>query len=339
MKKEIRRMTLSPEFLENYFLNNDYRCLNPFNVVNNKSDTIFITAGIQPILNSILEGTISDKKNIYISQPVIRTQFVSSLSEGYSLAFINSTTVAVNKSEENHKKLVGDWYNFFYELGLEKKHFTTREKDYIRNWSNLIVSGHKIFHFYKNIELGDTTFFNSIKDTNGTNLLYSMSDVGFGLERIRWVSSPNNSYYDFYQDSSSIDSKLKALISAVALIVVNGILPSNNQAGYRIRLFLKEIVSYYGINVINNDINDYLDNCIYYWISWYKYSSENKEKYKNIIMHELERNENRLILDELSELGITNINGININVSRTELIKRLNSANVNKDYLQKILKK
>lgn len=146
MKKEIREMTLSPFFLENYFSNNNYTCLNPFNVVNGKSDTIFITAGIQPTLNGILEGTISDKNNIYISQPVIRTQFMSSLSDGYSLAFINSTTVAANKSEQNHEKLIDDWFNFFYEIGLKKEFFSTREKDYIRDWGNLNVSGHKVFH-------------------------------------------------------------------------------------------------------------------------------------------------------------------------------------------------
>ena len=77
--------------LKKYFANKNYNCISPYNVVNN-SDTVFLSAGIQPILSDFCAFKIKDAKKIYLSQPVIRTQFLNSVSEGSSIAFINSTT-------------------------------------------------------------------------------------------------------------------------------------------------------------------------------------------------------------------------------------------------------
>lgn len=68
-----------------------------------------------------------------------------------------------------------------------------------------------------------------------------MSDLGFGLERIRW-KIVNKSYYDLYNSFDNIDIKVKAYLSALALLTVNDVKPSNKNAGYRVRLFSKKLI-------------------------------------------------------------------------------------------------
>ena len=100
-----------------FFSENDYKIIKPFNIVNNK-DTVFYSAGIQPLLSEYLNGNIKENENLFIAQPVIRTQYLDTLDEGTSLAFINSTTSRFNLSEREYKKLVNDWLDFFYQIGI-----------------------------------------------------------------------------------------------------------------------------------------------------------------------------------------------------------------------------
>ena len=113
MKKQL----LLSSNLKKYFLERVYNCIgaNPF--VNNK-DTVFLTAGIQPILSDYRNDKLDNNKKIYLSQPVIRTQFIDSITEGSSIAFINSTTAGFNITEKEHNILVQDWIELFYKLGM-----------------------------------------------------------------------------------------------------------------------------------------------------------------------------------------------------------------------------
>lgn len=186
MKKDIKNMIINPDYLESYFSSKGYECLKPFSVVNKGTDTIFTTAGIQPILRNVMEGNLSLNHNFYVGQPVLRSQFISSLGKGYSLAFNNCTTVAINNSYNEHDNLVDDWLEYFYNLGLEKKYFSTKEKDYTDNWGKIELGGHKKFYIYKDIELGDATYFDYVSAKDSKVDIKTFSDVGFGLERIRW---------------------------------------------------------------------------------------------------------------------------------------------------------
>ena len=54
--------------------------------------------------------------------------------------------------------------------------------------------------------------------------------------------------------------------------------------------------------------------------------------------NEYTRNCNRLIINKLIEYGYNNLSGININVSREELKKRLLSASVEAEKVKKIIR-
>ena len=57
-----------------------------------------------------------------------------------------------------------------------------------------------------------------------------------------------------------------------------------------------------------------------------------------VITNEYTRNCNRLIINKLIEDGYNNLSGININVSREELKKRLLSAGVEVEKVKKIIR-
>lgn len=323
---------LYPNYMKEFFIKNNYSYYTPFPIINNQ-DTVFVSAGIQPLLKKAREGQIKDCDKIYLAQPVIRTQYSENIKEGSSIAFTNVTTATFNNSEEEHLKMVKDWYEFLSEIGVEKNKISTQSDIYETTWDDLSLCGKRTFHYYDGLEIGDTTFFTKIKKDNQNLSVETISDLGFGLERLRWKTN-NKSYYDLYNTFEDIDLKVKAYLSALALLAVNDVKPSNKNAGYRVRLFSKKLINILQGRSLNIQELNYLEECIMYWKLWQEKKCDNKE----LIINELTRNGNRFILDLLCNEGYKNLSGININISRDELNKRIRSSGVPEERIKKLVK-
>lgn len=324
---------LSSKDLKQYFLERNYNCVKPHQIVNN-NDTVFLTAGIQPILFDYRNLKLDESRKIYLSQPVIRTQFVNSITEGTAIAFTNSTTAGFNISEKDHNQLVNDWIELFQILGMKSSNISKQSKGYEDTWGDLTVSGKKTFYYYNNIELGDTTFFTKVTK-DGKNIgIDSMSDVGFGLERIRWCVG-GKSYFDLYSDSSLLSPEVKAYLSVVALLAVNEVKPANKNSGYRARLFSKKLVNILSGNEFSDLEQAYLMECIKYWTDWQEI---NKNIDIEVIKNEYIRNCNRYFIDKLIDEGYRNLSGININISREEMKKRLISSRVEPERVKQLIR-
>ena len=161
-----------------------------------------------------------------------------------------------------------------------------------------------------------------------------MSDVGFGLEKIRWLIN-GGSYFDLYSDSSKIDSYIKAYLSVIALLRVNDIKPSNKNYGYRARLFSKKLVNLLEAKTLSLELQNYLMEALKYWKIWQDIDNEIET---DIIEQEYIRNCNRYIIDILTSEGYNNLSGININVSREEFKKKLLSSMVEPEKIKKLLR-
>lgn len=318
----------------NFFKEKKYNCLKPYQIVNN-NDTVFVSAGIQPILKDYREGKIENYNKVFVAQPVIRTQYINYIDEGSSIAFTNITSSGFNNSEEEYNKMVKDWYEFMEEIGISSKKIITVSDIYEDIWDDLEVIGRRTFHYYKDVEIGDTTFFSKVTKDNKKINIESMSDLGFGLERLRWVSN-DKSYFDLYSDAKKIDVNIKAYLSVIALLAVNNVKPSNKNSGYRARLFSKRLVSLLEGSNLDEDQNGYLDECIKYWLEW---QDNNINFDKNIILNEYIRNSNRFIIDLLTKEGYKNLLGININISRDELNKRLISSGVDEERVKRLVRR
>lgn len=324
---------INPEKLKKFFEYKKYNCIKPYSIIN-KNDTVFVSAGIQPLLKDYIAGKIIDNEKLYVSQPVIRTQYVDSIEEGSSIAFINTTSSCFNNSEKDYNNMINDWYELFNELNMKKEDFNTVSDIYETNWGNLKMFGKRTFHYYQNLEIGDTTFFTNVRNENNEIIADSMCDLGFGLERLRWKVS-KNSYYDLYSNSNQLDVKTKAYLSVLSLLAVNEVKPSNKNSGYRARLFSKKLVSLLEAKNLNKEELQYLDECMKYWSEWHE------KKYvdnKKIILDEYIRNGNRYYLDVLINENYDNLSKIDINISREEFIKRLHSSGVEYEKIKKLMR-
>lgn len=323
---------LYPDYMKEFFIENDYSYFKPFPIINNQ-DTVFVSAGIQPLLKKARDNQITDSDKIYLPQPVIRTQYSENIEEGSSIAFTNVTTATFNNSEEEHFKMVNDWYEFLSEIGMKKSNISTQSDIYETKWDDLDLYGKRTFHYYDGLEIGDTTFFPKITKDGKKISVETMSDLGFGLERLRWKIN-NKSYYDLYNSFDNVNLKVKAYLSALALLAVNDVKPSNKNAGYRVRLFSKKLINILKGRNLNTQELKYLEECIMYWKLWQEKDCDNKE----IIINELTRNGNRYFLDLLSDEGYENLSGININISREEFNKRICSSGVPEERVKKLIR-
>lgn len=319
--------------LKSFFQQKKYKCIKPYSIINN-NDTVFVSAGIQPLLLDYREGKLNELQNLYVAQPVIRTQYSNSIEEGSSIAFTNLTTACFNHSEQEHNKMIQDWYELLSEVGMDKNLITFCSDIYETKWGDLELQGKRTFYYYRDVEIGDTTFFTKIIDDKSMIVADSMSDLGFGLERLRWKAS-GMPYYNLYSDSHELDIRLKAYLSAMALLTVNNIQPSNKNSGYRARLFSKKLVNLLQGRNLNLKEKEYLNECIEYWKEWQEQSEFHDDE---IIVNEFIRNGNRYILDQLIRDGFDGLSGININVSRDEFKKRLIGSGVDIEKIKKLVR-
>lgn len=320
MDKKVMRLAE----IKKYFEERGYNCQKSNPVAHNE-ETVFVTAGIQPILARYRKGDVQESKKIFIPQPVIRTQFASAVSEGSSIAFVNPTSSGFNISEEEHEQLVNDWLELFYELGMKKTDISTCNDYYEREWGDLMVEGKRTFYYHKDVEIGDATFFTKVTKDGKSIGVDSMSDLGFGLERLRWCANNKQGYFDLYSDSSYLTPDVKATLSVLALLAVNDIKPSNKNTGYRARLFSKKLAGIMNGFSMPKEFNEYLFECIKYWKEWQDTKSDTEI---SAIQNEYIRNCNRIILDRLINEGYTNVSGININIPKAEFKKRLVGSGV-----------
>ena len=79
----------------------------------------------------------------------------------------------------------------------------------------------------------------------------------------------------------------------------------------------------------------HLLECIKYWKEWQEI---NKEVDIDIIKNEYIRNCNRYIIDKLINEGYSNVSGININITREELKKRLYNSGVEIEKIKKLIR-
>ena len=330
---------LSPSDTNNFFRNNGYKIIRPYKIMDTprNNETVFITAGIQPSIEEYEKNKTIKISKTFIMQPVLRTQYENSISEGYSIAFVNPTTACFNISYEEYKINLEKWMQYFKFIGLDNSKISTEERKYKSvKWGSFNLSGRSTFYYYNKtnigkIEIGDSTYYDEVEKNDGSeNIIHSLSDTGFGLERLRWCLN-NRSYYDLFSDSSNLSPDKKAIISAIGLIAINGIQPSQKSAGYRARSFSKKLVDMNSGKNLNINEKSYLIECMKYW-SNFQCVDLNKEEAKNIffssISKEYNRNSNSYILSILPKKQQELVNKINVNLPKEEFIKRLRSAKI-----------
>lgn len=325
----------TPEFLKSFFEKSEFKNIPSKSIVNESGSTLFISAGAQ-----VLDPIIHDEKEIfaekiYIAQPVFRTQFIPKINEGVSSSFINIATEMVNKTPEEHFRALDQWMELLNILGLNKENIILKSIERYDKWGKRKFLQKILKIYYGDLEIGDALYIDMPQNSRENILI---SDIGFGLDRIKWLLSADKSYFQAIAPDSeaflNLDNKTIDYTRTLSLLAGFGVKPSNNEHGYRFRQLSKLLVK----TNLGKKIN--LNNLIKLWYNdWQKWTNfpTSEEDIEKIINMENERNLNREILDILKE-DYPDVD-ININQSTDKIIKLLKGTSVDEKYLQEVLEK
>lgn len=322
----------TPDFLDNHFKSRGFIVNAPIPLINKNGTTLFVCAGVQVLDDVIHKETPIPPDPVYVSQPVLRTQFIDIIGEGTSTSFINASTCQLNIGRTEHYQYLQTWIDLFVDLGLNKDDFSFKTKPYEQQWGDKTVRSEKMFIVYDGLEIGDASYVEDLPQQTRPNL--TLSDIGFGLERVKWILQ-GGSYFDVLGDgrvSKKISGEIAACSHTLSLLAGEGLKPSNKEQGYRFRLFSKKLVtSALGEHPISQEQSLAYYN---YWKKWIKLVYTEDQSMQSIAQ-ENTRNFNRILLDRLCE-RCSDV-GLDINQPTAIIIKRLKGTSVEPDYLTKVL--
>lgn len=318
-------------FLENIFSHAGFEPIKPLPIVNFGGNTLFVSAGVQ-VIDEIIHKEASLITNPkFIIQPVLRTQYIDEVSEGSSTSFINISTEAVNISPDKHFKYLQEWLKVFSGLGMKTGNFTFSHRYLDKTWGNKTFSGFEFFVYYNGIEIGDASFNYGVPQSTRGSI--NFSDIGFGLERIKWVLQ-KGSYFDNFTPKHYTETNLSSLAFAntLSLLAGSGLNPSNKEHGYRFRLFSKRFID--EVKGCHTGLNDLFIENYRYWSKWTDLKVSESDSLE-IIKKENSRNFNRLLLDQLRDTYFDV--GLDINLPTNVLIKRLGGTSVPQEVLNQVI--
>lgn len=215
-----------------------------------EADTDLVSAGVQ-VFNKEFRGknTLERKVGI-IAQPCVRTSKQDSMTST-SLSFVNICTESIRAGIEQHMQMIDAWLTFLSSLAIHMNHIrlVTRIKN--EDWGFGNFSSVQIFFLYFGEELGEASYVDSIPHSDGT----SLSDIGFGLERLTWGANKFQCDYFDLIGSPALKASERGQDTArtIALLLISGIIPGGSGARGNLRKIIKSsLASCSGIELIES---------------------------------------------------------------------------------------
>lgn len=278
---------INNEILHNYFEENNYVVSRPMSIKLEKATTLFICAGIQKLERVIHEEEEFPDTPIFINQPVLRSQFLGSKAIESHTSFHNLTTIDINLSLERHLEHLQKWIDFLVLSGFLRDDFTFHIGESSPRIGKIKYNNFLTTVFYAGLEIGEAVFISSLPQK--TRSSFSVSDIGFGLERLN-------------HNPDKINTVENDCVKTLTLIGMSGVQPSNHEHGYRFRMFSKKIVSECKLNY--SRLREVLEDIPIFIESWSRSGVDitlNKGDIMSNIYRECDRNFNREILNFLKD--------------------------------------
>lgn len=283
-----RKKILSPrqinEKLRQYFDSEGFSSTEPLNIANAKGKTDLVIAGVQMFDDVIHRNQEIMSGDMFVSQPCVRMQFQSQVesSEGTSTSFVNVCTEKMGGKFSEHLQSVDHWFAVLSKLGLYMNDFTVVVRNSENDWGTGKFSSFDLFFSYGGLELGDASYF-LIPQSGRSDI--TISDIGFGLERIVWAVNKTDSYFDTLIPWTATGAReMFDSFRTMTLLVMCGVRPSNKGPGLQFRRFAKVLSDkYYGF-----DVNDIVSYYFAYWNQFIK-TSVSRESAVRIARLEIER--------------------------------------------------
>ncbi len=311
------------QYIHEYF--NDVPLISADNVIRtDNATTLFTCAGVQHIETMIKNNEIL--KDFCVYQPSIRTQFIGKTKEGVSTSFINFSSIIFDISNNEFLDKTKNYISLLNNYGYNNNDLLVRFEEKSNTWGTRKFNTYVASLYYNNFRMGECIFMKYFPINS--NQVSNIMEVGFGVERMEWLSKKDNYYFsrykeiydEFKNDNVSIN-QITTIIDSIRtsiLITGNGIVPSNNNHGYRLRQLLKHFVfDNANISIPLNKIEQIA------YDEWKSNTFVPYSKICNIIEKEVERNEHAYLLDLLKKYNIKT--NIDITLPDNAFIKSLKS--------------
>jgi len=298
-----KRMDFSLNYLHERFLSffneSGYSRMEGANIVNTNGETLFIGAGLQVFYEQFIKGLSTNEKFV-LSQPSLRVNALEKMKdhEGYSTSFVNICTEQANATPDEHAIHLENWFTFLSKIGIYTGHLRLVKDSEWNGGKNL--GGESLLIYYGDLQIGDAVFVSGNHPEMGKP--FTISDIGFGLERICWATKKTARYFETIGPNYDLITKgvipLDTLRS-LTLMSMCGLSPSNINQGYQFKQFIKRYLQ--SSNDINpNHLIDYYFNFWSDFIIPKRKKDETRENAVSNIQRQLAR-------DIAHNLGLPNL--------------------------------
>ena len=222
-----------------------YKIAQPRNIANALGDTDFVVAGVQMFDEVIHEGVPVLTGKYFVGQPAVRMQFQERVAkrEGFSTSFVNTCTEVLGITFEEHLQTLDHWFRALSKIGLHMHDTTLMVRVSDDDWGTGTFPALEIFFSYAGLEIGDATY--ALVPRTGQEPV-SISDIGFGLERLVWAINRNASYFDLLLPWRYDGGRELADLCRTAMLLSScGVTPANKGAGFQLRKLAKMLGSKY----------------------------------------------------------------------------------------------
>jgi hypothetical protein len=154
------------------------------------------------------------------------------LRDGYLTSFVNVSRIEPITTIHDHAAIFDDWVGVLSRLGLHARHIDLRGR--LTSWRRDAVEGVTLRFRHAGLDLGDIVLIWNADDPS-----FLASDLGTGLERLRWVITRQrwaDAVFGSSTDAAAL-AELDSLRTAV-LLVGAGVLPTARGPGYATRKIL-----------------------------------------------------------------------------------------------------
>lgn len=204
-----------------------------------RRDTQCVVSAVQALDPYLKDGLPFTLRCGYLPQPVVRftgpRNAAGELHAGYLTSFVNLSCVRPVATVAQHVELLDVWLTVLSGLGMYAGHLEISGS--LRVWARADVRGVTLKLQHAGIGVGDVVLL-----WNEGRPTHLATDVGFGLERLRWSLS-RRAWKEVAFGSSAhwSDFALLDAVRTATLLISNGISPGSQGAANLLRQVLRRI--------------------------------------------------------------------------------------------------
>ncbi|MDD3687660.1 MAG: hypothetical protein PHE56_12960 [Bacteroidales bacterium] len=302
---------------------------NPDRVIRPEGDTtIFTTAGIQHL--ETLERDNADLKgeNFIIRQPVIRSQFMDKIREGYSTAFIDEAHIQIGASGEIFSQMCKQMIetSLSHDANLEKFFVTINMQD--DRWGPKKFTKLVVTLYYNGEEVSEGVFIEKFPKINGQ--IISVAETTHSEERFDWLHRKNKDqpyfigFEEFFHNHDRDNvARIVDPIRTATLMIMQGVVPSHKDPGFRLRQLIKRFAERNAETSFPE--NKLLDLSYDFWSNNNVDSVVSKDTARDLLRKELMRGHNLKIAEYVERSTGKQIR-VDVNLDTDEYLKRIHTS-------------